>query len=370
MSSTEHSSSDPPAESPNSDATGVGPIDIRSVALSGIFVLMVLYTLNVAAPIMIPITLAFMLSMLLSPIVGWFTRARIPQSLAAGLVLSIALGTVGAALYLLAEPASEWAERAPQNLRELEFKLSKLKEPIEDVRKATEKVEELANLDDSPEKLSVEVGRKSILAVLFEGTPRMLAGLVVIIVLLYFLLASGDSFLRKLVTTIPRLHHKKRAVEIVRTIQRDVSLYLFTITVINLGLGVCTAIAMYWLNMPNPALWGAMVAIFNFAPYIGALFSLVILSVVGVITFDTLAQALVAPATFFALTLVEGQLITPTILGNRLSLSPVIIFVGILFWGWFWGILGALIAAPILVSLKLVCGNIEKLRPVAEFMGR
>ena len=347
-----------------------GPIDVRSFALSGILMLMVLYTLYFSAPIMIPITLAFMLNFLLSPMVLWLERIHIPLGIGAALVLAGALGVGGGAVYLLSEPAAEWASQAPKNLRDLEFKLQELKKPIEEIKRATERVDELTDLDQREEKQVVALGNANLMTILLEGTPTLLAGVLVILITLYFLLASGDSFLSKLVSSIPRLREKKRAVEIVRKIQGDVSIYLFTVTLINLGLGVFTSIATYFLGVPNPLLWGAMAAVFNFAPYIGALASTLVLTLVGLSTFEVTSHALIVPAVFVMLTVLEGQLVTPMILGSRLALSPVIVFLGILFWGWFWGVIGALMAVPILVSLKIVCENVETLRPLSRFMGR
>lgn len=355
----------------SNESQWTAPVIIRSAALTGIFILMLFYTLYFAAPILMPITLAFLLSMLLSPLVRWLAKIHIPHSIGAVIVLIILLYSISAAVYWLAAPAMAWMDRSPQILQEMTVKLQALKRPIEEVQQATEKVEEMTELDDgNQQEVVVSVKEPGLIRLILSGTPKVIAGIGLIIILMYFLLASGDSFLRKLVSVIPRLKDKKRAVEIVRSIQHDISSYLFTITLINVGLGVTVAIAMYLLEVPNPILWGVMVAVFNFAPYIGAVASIVILMIVGILSFESLSQALLVPAVVFGLTTLEGQFITPLIVGHRLELSPVIIFIGLIIWGWLWGIMGILLAVPLLASIKIICEGLDSFRPIAEFMGR
>ncbi|HET7237387.1 MAG TPA: AI-2E family transporter, partial [Terrimicrobiaceae bacterium] len=188
------------------------------------------------------------------------------------------------------------------------------------------------------------------------------------VVLLYFLLASGDMFLRKLVRVLPRLKDQKHVVEIARTIQSDMARYLSTITYINLGLGIATTISMYLLGMPNPVLWGVMVAIFNYVPYVGASTSLLVLTAVAFFTFDEISHIVLVPAVFFSLTVLEGQILTPILTGRRLTLNPVVIFVSMLVWGWLWGVVGALMAVPILMTFKICCDHIESLSAIGEFL--
>ncbi len=181
------------------------------------------------------------------------------------------------------------------------------------------------------------------------------------LVLLYFLLASGDLFLRKLIRVLTTLEDKKRAVEIARRLQEDISLYLLTITLINLGLGVAEGIAMHLLGMPNPLLWGVIAAILNFIPYLGAMVGMAVIAAVAALTFQTPGQILLPPLVYFLLTAAEGYLITPHIIGRRLTLNPVMILLGLIFWGWMWGIVGAIVAVPLLVSFKILCDHIPQL---------
>lgn len=208
------------------------------------------------------------------------------------------------------------------------------------------------------------------MSTLVTQTQSFLTSLVVVIALVYFLLASGDLFLRKLVKVLPNFTEKKRAVEIFRRVEDDISHYLLTATLINAGLGTVTALALYLLGMPNVMLGGVMVALLNFIPYLGAVVNFIILAVVAILTFDDLSHALLVPSVFLILTTLEGQFITPTILGRSLTLSPVVIFIGLIFWMWMWGIAGAILAVPILAVIEIFCDSFEFLAPIGEFLGR
>ncbi len=154
-----------------------------------------------------------------------------------------------------------------------------------------------------------------------------------------------------------------------RQIQKDISLYLLTVTMINAGLGVAVGTAMYGLGMPNPILWGVMAGCFNFIPYLGAIASAIVLTLVASVTFDQLGHILLVPVVFIVLNELEGMIVTPAVVGKRLSLNPVAIFIWLLLWGWLWGIPGTLLAVPLLAVIKIICDNITALAPIGEFLG-
>jgi predicted PurR-regulated permease PerM len=344
------------------------PIDVRSVALSGIFLLLVFYTLKLASGFFIPVVLAFLLNFILGPIVRAFSRLRVPEPLAAGVVLLLFLSSVTYGIYSLAVPVSGWAAKLPASLRQVESKLRDLKRSVEGVTKATEQVDRLTKLGSDPTTQKVEVKKPGIGEVVLSQTQEFLIGAVVMLALLYFLMASGDLFLRKLVNVLPRFEDKKRAVEISRQIEHDVSRYLLTATLINAGFGTVLGSAVFFIGMPNPVLWGVMAAILNFIPYIGAIVGMGILTLVAFLTFDSLAAVMIAPGIYFALNILEEYLVLPVVMSHRLTLNPVVVFVWLIFWGWLWGIPGALLAVPLLAIFKIVCQSIEPLAPVAEFL--
>jgi predicted PurR-regulated permease PerM len=342
----------------------------RSAALTGLFVLVVFYTLYFTRELVLPIVLAMLLNFLLGPLVRHAKRyLHIPEPLGAALVVLALLAGVGYGVYALTGPAADWVARAPQSMAQIQYKLRVLRESVAQVQETAKQVERMTE-PDGPSAPKVVVQGRSILGTIVSQAQSFLASLLVVITLVYFLLAAGDMFLLKLVKVLPNLAEKKRAVEIFRRVEDDVSSYLLTVTMINAGLGAVTALALHLLGMPNPALWGAMVGILNFIPYLGAAVNFVVLAAAALLAFDDFAHALSVPLVFLVLTSLEGQFITPMILGRRLTLSPVVIFVGLIFWMWMWGILGALLAVPILAVIKIFCDSFESLAPIGEFMGR
>ena len=208
-------------------------------------------------------------------------------------------------------------------------------------------------------------------AAFINWTEIFLAGLFETLVLLYLLLASGDLFLQKLVRVMPTLGDKKRAVEISHEIQQNISNYLVSVTLINLGLGVVVSVGLWCMGIPNPAMWGIFVAVLNFVPYFGPVCGIILLAAVGLLTFESsLWHALLPPAWYLLLHLLEANLVTPVLLGRRFTLNPVVIFVSLIFWTWLWGIPGALLSLPILVSIKVISDHVPALSSISEVLSR
>jgi predicted PurR-regulated permease PerM len=344
------------------------PVDIRSVSLTGLFVLAVLYTLYFASSFLVPLAFALLLSHLLSPVVRALRRAGIPDGAGAALVLVAFLGTVGVAVYELSAPATQWIMSAPESLPKIQAKLAGVLKPVQRMSRTAEKVKEATDLDGQ-KALEVEVKGPSVTDTIFGNTQQIVGGLFVVVLLLLLLLGSGDLFLTKVIKVIPRLSDKKKAVQIARETQSQISTYLFTTTLVNVAFGVVVGIAMYLLGMPNPVLWGVLAGVTNFVPYLGAVLCTVILGAVALLHYDSVGHALVVPAVFQFLNIIEGNYLTPMLIGRQLSLSPVVIFTAVLFWGWIWGIPGALLAIPITAVIKIACDHIEGLSALGEFLG-
>jgi len=348
-----------------------GPIDIRSVSITGIFLLFLLYSLYFARDFLLPIILAFVLSFLLSPAVRWMARLRIPQMIGAGIIIVGLLGVSAYGIYRLSGPAQEWLQKAPTSFNAVRRKLQSLLEPVQKAQQTTAQIEKMAVLANKEKNVTtVEIKKPGLGEFFFTGTQNFLIAAGVTIVLLYFLLASGDLFLLKLVKVLPTLEDKKRAVEICREVERNISIYLWTITLVNSGLGLALAIAMHFLGMPNPALWGAMAAVFNYVPYLGAATGIISLGLASALTFNDPMKIFLPPATYFLLSVVEGNFIMPLALGRSLALNPVIIFIWLIFWGWVWGVPGAVLAVPLLAILKIICDHLKPLSALGEFLGK
>lgn len=363
-----------PAQSEPADTTktaSFGKVTIRSVVLSGIFVLMVMYTLYLAAPLFMPLTVAFLVSLMFAPVVRGLGKFKIPVPVSSAIILIVLIAIGVGAVIGLSAPASKWIQTAPHELRTIDNELSQLIEPIqekvEDVKEAVKKA--VPGEDKKSAAKSPETNRWNPVTWLLSGTWSFLYGLGVSTILLYFMLASGDSFLRKLLRLLPRFEDKRAAVKTVQDIQHGIAVYLGTVTIINVCLGALAAAALYAVGMPNPILFGVMVGLLNFTPYIGPLVSLAILLLVALLSFDDVTRILLAPGVVLVLNVLEGQFITPTLTGRQLSLSPFAVFLSITLWGWMWGIVGVLIAVPLLASAKIACEHIEGLHPFAEFLG-
>jgi predicted PurR-regulated permease PerM len=343
---------------------------IQTVALVGLLVLGVFYTLYFASAVFIPIALAVLFSLLLAPLVRRLARFGVPEALGAAIVLALVLAGVVFGILRLAEPAADWLARAPYSFARLEERVRDLRTPVEQVQEATRKVEELADMQAEPGRPAVVVEGPSLAQSLAIGTYSFLTAAAITTVLLYFMLASGDLFLLKLVQALPRLRDKKLAIEIARRSEREISTYLLTITCVNAVLGIATGIAMALLGMPNPVLWGVVAGMLNFVPYLGPTITIAILAFVALLSFDTWPEILLPPLVFLLLTALEGQLITPFVVGRRLMLNPVVIFISLLIWGWLWGIPGMLMAVPLLAAFKILCDHIEPMTPFGAFLGR
>jgi predicted PurR-regulated permease PerM len=246
-----------------------------------------------------------------------------------------------------------------------------LREPIAAINRATEQIEAIvAPKDVAPheERVIVEDAKGVAIGYIAADAGQRLAAIGLSLVLLLFMLASGDLFQEKLIKVLPTLSDKKRALHIARDIEHEVSRYLFTVTSINAGVGVVTGLAFWMIGMPSPILWGLATGLANYLPYIGPGIMAIASFGIAVVAFDTIWGALLPPFLFLVIATVEGQIVTPMIVGQRHSLNPVAILLSIAFWGWIWGIIGALIAVPLLVTAKVIADYVDGFRPIGEFL--
>jgi len=341
----------------------------RPSALTVLAVLATLYTLYFARGFLLPIAFAILLDFLLSPAVRALVKLRIPQILAAALVVLSLVTITGFGVYQLAGPVQSWVAKAPESIETARKALTKLLRPFERVKKTAEQVESAASSPSTPKSPVVVIQGPSIISRVFGSTQRVLAALLEVVILLFFLLAAGDLFLRKLIKVLPHLPDKLKAIRIAREVEDSISTYLVTIAAVNIVEGLVFAGALALLGMPSPLLWGALVAAFEFIPYLGAISIVVILTVAGLGTYPGVGQALLVPGAFLLINTLQVNLISPHLVGHRLSLNPVAVFIGLAFWFWLWGIPGAFIGVPMLAAFKICCDHIEMLAPVGEFLG-
>jgi predicted PurR-regulated permease PerM len=327
--------------------------------------------LYLARPVVLPIFMACVAAMTLKPIIRWMSYGYIPPAISAAVVLGLLVSAIGIGFLQLGRPALTWMNEAPQHMAELRQRVQKMFPRLTRFSRAAAAVNNLGATEEEQKKApTVELKTSRIPSSLINQTGIFMAGTGETLVLLYMLLASGDLFLQKLVHVMPTLWEKKRAVEISHEIQQNISHYLFSVSLINLGLGIVVSGGLYFMGVPDAAMWGVLAALLNFVPYFGPAAGIILLAVVGFLTFDTLWQAVLPPAWYLLVHAMESNLVTPVLLGRRFTLNPVVIFVSLIFWTWLWGVPGALLSVPVLVSIKVVCDRVPAMSPVSELLSR
>ncbi|MDE1964143.1 MAG: AI-2E family transporter [Xanthomonadaceae bacterium] len=346
----------------------LGHLRALRFSVGTLLLLAVLYTIVVIKVLLIPLVLAAFLGVALNPIVALGARCHLPRWLSASLLMIALMGGIGAGAAALAQPALGWFHDAPAALRNFVPKLKGITQPLEAASRATQSLVngQVTVRVQPPRQASVAVTAWDVLA----AAPKVLAAVLTVELLVFFFLIYGDDLLRRLVEIIPGFHHKRHAVSIVRSIQTEVSHYILITTLINMTLGAVTAFMLWLLHVPDPLLWGSIAMIANFIPYVGAITTTTILLLVGMMNFRELTHALLPALVFASITVVEGNLVTPMILGRRMRVSPVAILIWLLLWGFLWGIPGALLAVPMLTSAKLIAERVRGWRWFALMVQR
>jgi predicted PurR-regulated permease PerM len=323
-----------------------------------IVAILILYTCAVAEAVVVPVLVAILFGLMLAPPVRLLERSRVPRVIGSLAMVVLTIAIVGVTLSALASPARDWMQRMPRALVRIENVLRDVRRPLEVATEATRELGKLTRMDGgSP--LRVVDSAQGVFAQALSAAPAVLAGIIVSILLTFLFLLHGDDLMRKFVTLAPHLRAKRDLVEATRHAQSELSMYVITITLINACLGLATAAALWLLHVRDPLLWGGVAAILNYAPFIGPMVTAVALTVAGFADLSTPALALAPPAAFLGLHLLEGQLITPHLVGRRLELDPVMVFLAMLVLGWMWGVTGLLLAVPLLTCAKIIAERVE-----------
>jgi predicted PurR-regulated permease PerM len=338
-------------------------------AIVGIFLLMLVAAFYFGKGFLLPVMLAFLLTLILSPVVRVLRRIGLPEGVSAILIVALLTASLAGATWSLSAPVSELIEDAPRIGYELRRKLASLVRPISAVNEARKSIDAATKSDPEPGVQEVVMREPGLFSAATSGASEFLAGAGVMLVLLLFLLASGDLFYEKLVRSMPTMSDKKRWLRIVYDVEREVSRYLLTVSAINFALGAIIAAGLYAVGAPDPLLWGVAAALLNFIPYLGSLVGIAALAVVSVISFPTLGQAMVPPLIYLVFTALEGQFLTPLLVGRRLRFNSVAVFLAIAFWGWLWGAVGIFIAVPVLIVVRTFASHADGLVGLEEFLG-
>lgn len=318
------------------------------------------FTLWATQDLLLPIVLAMFLALIGNPILRFLQKLYLPRFLGAIALLSAGLAGTILLGSLLAEPATDLVHKMPRELRELAPKLRRVIKPVQDAKKGAENIARAAGGEDAAAVRVIRTEANDPYRALV-ATPRLIASVLAVVLLTLFFMVYGESLQRKALALLPGRQQQKITMDILDSIEREMSRYVLTITVINtlLGLLLAAALAALGLSMPEALMWGTLAALLNFAPYVGPLIGIMAMLLMGFVHFDAPLQALLPAGAYLLLHTMEGQLVTPIVLGRRMALSPLVLILGLMVFGWLWGIIGLLLAVPLLACTKLVLERIE-----------
>ncbi|MDX1538935.1 AI-2E family transporter [Arsukibacterium sp.] len=343
------------------------PVRVRrlntELALKILTLLAVLYTFYFARSLLLPIILAALIALFTSPAVRFLVGLKCPKPLASLVVLTMLIIGIGYAVSLLYNPAATWLERLPLLSNKLALQVDGMAESLESLKSSMlpDSAKAPATAEDEEHPLESAIGTSflPLLSMLAQTTAIVLVQLATVVILTYLFLLFGGTLLRNIVRAASTLHEKKNLVKMYQTIEHDISRYVLVITAINTLLGVATFLVLSMIGVADPLLWGVLATILNFAPYLGPFVLTLLLTAVGFVEFQSPGQALLVPAVFLVLNVIESQLVTPMALGKRFNMNPLLVVIWMFIWGWIWGAVGVLIAIPLLVCLKIIASHFE-----------
>ncbi|MEJ0016018.1 MAG: AI-2E family transporter [Acetobacteraceae bacterium] len=337
------------------------PSEPRTIFLGGLFLLALLAALYVASPIVLPVVLAIVLKLLLQPFVRLTDRAGVPRALGAVLAIFLLVMALAALVSGVAGPAASWAGKLPEAIPQIQQQLAFLGKPIGSLEWMVNQIQSIGGggigLPQAPQTHSFNV-----MGALFSGTTTVAAGSFTTLIVLFYLLVSGETFLRRFVEILPTFAEKRQAVEITLDIEKNVSAYLITVTLINAVVGVLTLAVMWLTGVENPLLWGLVAFVVNFVPILGPMVAMAIFLMAGILSLGVTWWALLPVGLYFIIHVVEGEIVTPMLMARRFTINPVAVILALLFWYWMWGVPGAILAVPMLAIAKIVCDDLRPLR--------
>ena len=338
--------------------------------ICSLLVIAVVSLLYFAKALLLPIFMAIFLALVLQPMVRRLDILRLGRPVSAGIVMFLvgAVLTVGA--YQLTAPALDWINRIPDIADKLEREFWQVRQSLEAAEEASAQIEEITQGGSGDNEERVVVAEESLTKRLFSHAPVVAGQIGIAIGLLFFLLAFGQATSNKVISAFETRGARRRLREVIREIERRSAIYLRTMTMINLGVGIATTFALWLLNAPNAPLWGVMAACLNFMPYLGPTLMMLIIGIISIITFDQPLEMVAPVLAFGVITTIEGQFITPSIMGKQMTLNPIAVFLAIVIWFWIWGVAGAIIAVPLLASIKIVADELPALRALSAFLDR
>ena len=337
--------------------------EARTIFQGILCIIAVLACLYVAQDIVLPVVLALVLKLLLQPMVSLLERLHVPKAGGALIALAVLLSVFVGLGMLLSSPAARWVSELPQTWPQLQQKFAFIKDPVEHVQRTLDQMG--IRLGSPSSLLSNPIG---MVTAVFSGTGTVAAHLLETLLVLFYLLVFGETFLRRLVEVLPTFADKREAVEISLHVERDLSAYLLTITIINAAVGCATAGVMWLCDVPGPVLWGVVAFCLNFVPILGPFCGIILFLAVGLVSKGAAWAAVLPAALYLGIHVVEGEIVTPMLLANRFTINPVAVILSLIFWYWMWGVPGAILAVPMLAIVKIVCDRLRSLRAFGHLL--
>lgn len=346
------------------------PQNPSAVFLGGLFVLALLTCANLAKEVALPVVMAIILKLLLQPAMRFLERLRIPRGIAALAIIALLFTLIGGFGEFLREPATSWATRLEEGVPRLQERVRIVTVPLNSLKRFMTRAQAVVGASATPSKsVDTTVSPPSEFeTTILAGAQKFATQFMTTFLILFFLLMSSDTFLRRLVEIVPRFRDKRQVIEISHQVETDISSYLVTITVMNIVVGLATGVTMWALGLENAILWGAIAFLLNYVPILGPLTAMVIFLGVGMLSLEPLGMAFMPMIAYALIHAFEGQAITPLLLARRFTLNPVLVVVSLIFWYWMWGVPGAILAVPMLAITKIVCDRIRPLAAIGHFL--
>jgi predicted PurR-regulated permease PerM len=348
------------------------PTDPKTIFLGGLFFLALLAALYVASAIVLPIILAIILKLLLQPFVRMLARLRVPRGVGAALAIALLVISIAAVVSGIAGPGASWAAKLPDAIPKVQEKLAFLQRPLGTAQWMMKEVQGIVSVSGSetagaglPPAPAV---RFDLLGVLFTSTAAIVTGLFTTLLVLFYLLVSGEIFLRRIVEILPTFGNKRQAVETSLHIEQNISVYLVTVTLINITVGLCTLMIMWACGVANPLLWGVVALLLNYVPIMGPAVGIVVFMMASVVSLGVTWSALLPVGLYFGVHLIEGEFVTPLLVARRFTINPVAVILALIFWYWMWGVPGVILAVPMLAVTKIVCDDIRPFRAFGHLL--
>ena len=343
------------------------PTDMKTVFLGGLLFLALLAACYLASEIILPILIAFVLMLVLQPAMRLFENLYLPRLVAAAVIIIVLFGSFVGLGAALSGPAVSWAQKLPEGLPRLQERLTILSKPIQTLQKFLHQAEGLTE-GAGPPVATVAVQGSGLNDRVLHATRAIVSGTLTTVLVLFFLLVSGDTFLRRLVEVLPRFKDKRQAVHISQQIEADISAYLITITIMNVAVGIATGTLAAVCGLGDPVLWGTVAFLLNYVPILGPTIGVVTFVFAGLLSIETPWLAFAPAAGYLLIHIIEGETITPMLLARRFTLNPVLVILAVVFWYWMWGVPGAILAMPMLAVAKIICDRIEPLAAFGHFI--